>query len=125
VDAEEQTGNGVGEDALLEATGRLIDRLGGVSGSWFGARIADGSRTRAERLRELVLALAVLGRKAGNGAPDGMVPNAVGVHALADQVAVLVDEVRRGPDLSSVSGEATQTVRACYDDLWLPGPARR
>jgi hypothetical protein len=120
-DSEAADGDGA---ALASVTVRLVDRLSGVSVTWFGARSADGTGTRAERLRELVVALAELGPQAGNGAPAGVVPAPLRPHGLADQITVLVDEIRHGSAahevLVGVLNEATAAVQACYDALWLP-----
>jgi hypothetical protein len=107
------------DDMLAQITRRLVDRLSGVSGTWFGARLPTRGCSRAERLRDLVLVLTKLGREAGNGAPDSAVPNVVGMHALAAQVALLVYDIRRAPKRAGVSAQAAEAVRACYDDLWL------
>ena len=109
--------------ALAAVTVRLVDRLSGVSATWLGARSADGTATRAERLRELVVDLAELGRRAGNGAPADAVPAPLRPHGLADQITVLVDDIRHGSAehevLVAVLDEATSAVQACYDALWL------
>lgn len=98
---------------------RLVERLGGVSPTWFGARAGAG-QTRAAALRSLVVVLAELGRQAGTGAPRGVQPSELGVHALADQVRVLVDDLVDAPALTpTLAARAGADIRACYDALWV------
>lgn len=103
---------------LSTAAERLRHRLRGASPSWYAARTASGSATREQALRELVERLADLGRQAGSGAPAGAVPGQVAVHALADQLAVLVEDLLalNAPQAETAAAAA---VSACYDQLWV------
>ena len=107
-----------GSRQLVDECRRLVDRLSSVNVGWFAARLGDGLPTREERLRALVRVLTDLGRDAGTGAPAGASPRDVGVHALADQVTVLVHDIRRAPDGARLAGTATAAVTSCYDELW-------
>jgi hypothetical protein len=103
---------------LVDECRRLVDRLTSVNVGWFAARLGDGLSTREERLHALVRVLADLGREAGTGAPAGASPRDVGVHALADQVTVLVHDILRAPDGARLAGIATAAATSCYDELW-------
>jgi len=107
------------QSRLVDEGRRLVERLRGVNPAWFGAHLVDG-RTREQRLRALVGVLADLGRAAGTGAPPGIRPHDIGVHALGDQIAVLVRDVVTAPGVGASAGGALTAVRECYDDLWPP-----
>jgi hypothetical protein len=108
---------------LEQVARRLTERLSGVNPAWYSARAATGggaSGSRAEALRALVRQLADLGREAGSGAPLGASPHEVGVHALADQLRVLVADVLAAPaSAPDIAARATAAVRTCYDALWV------
>lgn len=103
---------------LVAECRRLVDRLSGTNPGWYRAQA--GGQTRAQRLRELVVLLAELGREAGSGVPDGAVPHDVGSHAIADQVAVLVEDILLAPGANHVVPAAAAAVGRCYDELWPP-----
>lgn len=108
---------------LAVRAARLVERLKGVTASWYEARTdgpAGERRPRRDHLRALVVALAELGREAGSGAPAGVVPHDVGVYALGDQVAVLAADLGDLGDLAPVVQErAAALVADCYAALWL------
>ena len=108
------------ESELAVVTTRLVERLAGVTPSWFGARAAGSAHSRSHLVRELVLELAELGRQAGSGAPAGAAPHPVGVHALADQVAVLARDIGAAPALTpEIEARAACAISAGYDALWV------
>lgn len=107
-----------GEQRLQDECRRLVERLTSVNVGWFGARSAAGTMTREAQLRALVRTVAELGRAAGTGAPPGVTPHELGVHALADQVMVLVRDIVLAPRSAAVVTEAADAVSGCYDALW-------
>jgi hypothetical protein len=70
----------------------LLGRVHGWSSHTWQARAASGG-TRAERLAMLAGELADLGRRAGTGVPPGIAPPRLAAYALADQIAVLADDL--------------------------------
>ncbi|CAO5181334.1 conserved hypothetical protein [Frankia sp. AiPs1] len=70
----------------------LVQVLRGWAGSSWEVPAASGL-TRAQRTIRLVGELAVLGERAGVGAPPGISPPRLAPHALPDQVAVLAEEL--------------------------------
>lgn len=105
-------------ERVTTAARRMTDRLAGVNVAWYGARPLAGRGTRGSRLRELVLELAQLGHEAGNGAPAAVVPNVLGVHALADQITVLVTDIVQAPGSGVVADRALVALSDCDRDLW-------
>jgi hypothetical protein len=108
---------------LADECRRLVDRLAGTTGNWFAAHVVGGGMTREEQLRELVRTLADIGRDAGSGAPAGAVPRDVGVHALGDQITVLVHDIRLAAGSAAFATAVTAAstaVSSCYDALWSP-----
>jgi hypothetical protein len=75
----------------------------------WSARTADG-RTRADVLFTLVTDLAMLGARAGCGAPAGTMPPRLGAHALADQLAVVGAELVAAPGAADLAAEADAAV---------------
>lgn len=81
---------------------------------------------RADTARRLVLALAEHGRRAGSGAPPGVVPEPVAPHGLADQIAVLAaDLLAAGPDDAQARAAlgAVLAARTALDGSPPPGDA--
>ncbi|MCM3887271.1 hypothetical protein [Frankia sp. R82] len=70
----------------------LVRRLRGWAGSSWEVP-AGGGVSRAERTARLIDELAVLGERAGVASPPGLRPPRLAPHALADQVAVLAEEL--------------------------------
>jgi hypothetical protein len=81
--------------ALGRGLRRVDDRVRRWSASRWSARGSDG-RPRSDSAHDLVLALAELGRLAGNGAPAQQPPE-VAAHAIADQLLVLGQELLNAP----------------------------
>lgn len=79
-------------DDLQRDVRGLLDRVHGWPSSAWQARASTGS-TRAERMASLAVELADLGRRAGTGAPAGAVPPRLSDYALADQIAVLANDL--------------------------------
>jgi hypothetical protein len=66
--------------------------------------------TRADVLDALVGLLADLGRRAGSGAPPGLAPTTVELHALAEQLKVMANDLLDCPDVDDVAAEALAVV---------------
>ena len=94
----------------------------GVRGS---AGTALGAQpTRGDVAAALVVRLAELGRQAGTGASEGVRPPRLGDHALADQLAVVGDDLLAAPGLPEVAAAALAAVvraRTALDGT--PAPA--
>lgn len=89
---------------------RLVDRLAGATPVWYAAR--PRGAVRAEVLRGLVRTLAELGRRAGTGVPEGIVPPVLGDHALGAQLTLLAHELATAPeDLTDEGAAAVRTAR--------------
>lgn len=97
-------------EVLTRDVRRLVERLAGSSGTWYAAR-PDGTATRAELLRALVLELAALGVRAGTGQPPEARPGNLGNHALGDQLTLLAHEVAAAPHAADVLPDAVAAVR--------------
>ncbi|MCK9923552.1 hypothetical protein MXD61_17035 [Frankia sp. AgPm24] len=70
----------------------LVRQLRGWAGASWEVPV-PGEVSRAQRTVRLINELAVLGERAGVGSPPGMRPPRLAPHALADQVAVLAEEL--------------------------------
>jgi hypothetical protein len=107
---------------------RLLARLRGWTGPAWGVGAAAGG-TRAERTTALAHELARLGREAGSGAPEDAFPPPLAAHGLADQLAVVADDLlqqltapRLAPDRrEALLIEAAAAVTAARADLDGPG----
>ena len=87
------------DGSRVEGLARSLRRLDGRVRRWSTtgwANRGSAGRTRAEDAYDLAVALAELGRKAGNGAPDEP-PPVVPAHAIADQLTVLGRELQEAP----------------------------
>ena len=83
--------------------------------------------TRADAAAALVRQLAELGRRAGSGAPPGMLPPRLGDHALADQLAVVGEDLLASPGVDAVAVEALDAVtrtRSALDGTPPPADVR-
>jgi hypothetical protein len=120
---------------LAREIDRLLDRVRAWSATSWGVCVASGG-TREQRAIRLVNELAVLGRQAGSGAPPGTTPPRIAPHALADQIAVLADDLLEAlaagavppADRHQVLAHAHETVAAARRDLDPPigfSPGRR
>ncbi|MDQ1631059.1 MAG: hypothetical protein QOJ32_1803 [Frankiaceae bacterium] len=83
-----------------------------------GAVTAAGTGRSAEVMAELVRTLAVLARQAGSSAPVDAVPGSTGVHALADQLAVVAGELLDTPQPLDVVDAAQAAVAATRTALF-------
>jgi hypothetical protein len=109
---------------LAREINRLLDRVRSWSPTSWEVAIAAGG-TRAQRAIRLVDELAVLGRQAGSGAPAAATPPRLAPHVLADQIAVLADDLlealgaRAVPpaDRHQVRVQACEAVVAARHDL--------
>jgi hypothetical protein len=110
---------------------RDIDRLLGRMRAWSVSAWQASPRpgvSRAERAARLARELAALGRRAGSGAPDSAELPRLADHALADQVAVLADDLltalrdptSRPDDWEDVAREARTAVLEARADLDPP-----
>jgi hypothetical protein len=84
---------------------------------------AAPSPTRGEVAYALVVRLAELSRSAGSGAPADAAPPRLGDHALADQLAVLADDLLAAPGVDAVAIEALDAVvraRSALDGTAIP-----
>jgi hypothetical protein len=90
---------------------RLYDAVSRWSDSRWAARAADG-RSRGDVLFALVCDLAVLGARAGSGAPSSTRPARVAPHAVADQLAVVGADLVAAPNATALAGEALDAVAA-------------
>jgi hypothetical protein len=112
---------------LTGEVSRLLARLRGWTGPAWGVGAAAGG-TRAERTTALAQELARLGREAGSGAPEDVLPP-LAAHGLADQLAVLADDLLQqltAPGLApdrreALLVEAVAAVSAARADLDGPG----
>ncbi len=85
---------------------------------WLGPAPGASGRSAADVLGELVTALAALGREAGSGAPDDAAPGRTGVHALADQLAVVGGELFATPHADAVLDRARAAVAEARSALF-------
>lgn len=83
-----------------------------------GPATGNGLSRSAEVIEALVRSLTALGRTAGSGAPPDAVPVSTGVHALADQLAVVAGELIACPRLHDVVDEAQAAVSAARASLF-------
>ncbi|HSP38639.1 MAG TPA: hypothetical protein VLR26_12880 [Frankiaceae bacterium] len=81
------------------------------SQSRWSSQASDG-RSRADVGYALILDLAVLGARAGSGAPPSLRPPRLGDHVLADQLLVLGSELVAAPRADDVAADAAAAVRA-------------
>jgi hypothetical protein len=124
---------------LAREVNRLLDRVRTWSPTSWEVTIAAGD-TRAQRAIRLVDELAVLGRRAGSGAPPEAMPPRLAPHVLADQIAVLAGDLldalgaRAVPpaDRRHVRARACEAVVTARRDLdpadgfgFAPSPRRR
>jgi hypothetical protein len=73
--------------------------------------------SRGDMAYALVVRLAELSRTAGSGAPAAAVPPRLGDHALADQLAVLADDLLAAPGVAEVALDALDAVVRCRSAL--------
>src|SRR4051812_18177831 len=90
---------------LRDEVHRLYGTLVHWTPSRWAGRAADG-RSRADVVFALVTDLAVLGARAGCGAPAGAAPSRLGSHALADQLLVVAAELLTAPAGDEVAADA-------------------
>jgi hypothetical protein len=114
---------------LARETERLVSRMRSWPLSAWQAPAPDG-RSRADCAASLSTQLAEFGRRAGSGVPAGVVPPRLADHAIADQVAVLADDLIaalgdpavRPSGWETLAGEANAALRAVREDLELARP---
>jgi hypothetical protein len=121
--ASTMAGNAAQEVETLAGDLRRLHRAAAqwAPGRWAG-RAADG-RSRADVLFGLVTDLAGFGGRAGWAGPPGVLPPRLGVHALADQLAVVGAELLAAPRVGEVAAEASAAVAAARR-LLLTGTER-
>lgn len=104
--------------ALGEEVARLVARVRALSPDRLRSRAGgSGGQSTAEVIQALADHLVALGRRAGSGAPAAAVLPEVGVHALADLLAVVAHDLLTAPGVAEVAAEGRRALRQARDQL--------